>query len=443
MEGHAATDVIDLTFESVDDEVSEIPRAEFIDSTDIVKQELEEPVDISDEISGTPGEIERELAESVEQEAASTSSVARVNPRVTPEVAVPDRTGPADIAAEDGIPRDVPAAFIPPRPIAPQRLSREQLIARDQELEAMLRDGIINFHASENQNPSSTTPQRSNNSNGPSAPTRTPPRISDEAEEAAAAAEFQKLKRKYELRKHRDQTTFSEDIDYQKACQAETNRIRLQKKKRAYAKREAQDAANDERVFCSDIERSPRNERTDFPPISPGGESDAPVPKRSKPNRANKIPLSALQESMRVGFDAGNANSKKSAKKERNRKEPSKKKVSADKVTKSKGKKVADRAPKKKGRPRRGPEISNIASLLNHNLIAEAQANQARPDAPGFTSTVRKNALAELIASMPADQQKLYGAERTALDKACRAFSGVQSIKAKVSFETIHMNLAY
>jgi hypothetical protein len=429
MESPPATNVIDLTLESDEDEISKIPCSDFIDSTDFVKKELEEAVGISDEITEIPREAEGEVVESIEEEGTSTFPVARVTPD---EAIVPEAVAPANTASEVGDPEDIPAAFIPPRPIAQPQLSLPELIARDQQLEAMIRDGINLFHTSQNQNPPSTTPQRSIISNGPSTPTRTSAHINDEAADSAASLEFQKFKKKYEGRKQRAQTTLSEDIEYLKAFQAEENHCRLQKKKRAYVERQAQDAADDERLFFSDIERSPGNERTDFPAISPGGQSDTPAPKKAKPNRANKIPMSALQESMRVGFDAGNARSKKkSAKKERKRKEPSKKKVSADKITKSKGKNDADKAPKKKGRPRKGPEISNIASLLNNDLIADAQANQAKPDVPGFTSTVRKNALAELIASMPADQQKLYGADRSALDKACRAFSGVQSIKAK------------
>ena len=132
---------------------------------------------------------------------------------------------------------------------------------------------------------------------------------------------------------------------------------------------------------------------------------------------------------MRVGFDASTARGrKKVAGKVCKRKEPAKKK--ADKITKLKTKKES--APRKKGgRPRKGPEISNIGSLLDHDLIAAAQANRDKPDQPTFTSHVRKDALKELIASMPTDQQKLYGADSNALNKACRSFSGVQSIKAR------------
>ena len=439
MEIAPTADTIDLTLDSDDDEVSEIPRTEFIDSA-LVKKELEEPVGLSDEILEIQRETERVIAQSVEKEVTSDSPGASENPRATSRATPTEAAGHEGFAtpitaAENGAQENVQeAAFIPPRPIAPPPLSREELIARDQQLDEMLRNGILNFHAHENQNanPPPATPQGSNNSDGQFTPWRTPIRINDQAEDVVAAAEFQKLKNKYESRKQRHQTSFSEDIEYDKACQAETNRIRLKQKKREYAEREARDKSNDEGLFCSDTERSLRDERTDFPAISPGGDSNAPAPKRVKPNRANKIPLSALQESMSVGFDAGNASSKKkSAKKERKRKDSSKKKVSGGKVTKSRGKKDSGKAPKKKGRPRKGPEISNFGSLLNHDLIAEAQANQAKPDAPEFTSTNRKNALAELIASMPADQQKLYGADRTALDKACRAFSSVQSIKAK------------
>jgi hypothetical protein len=438
MEDLPLTNVIDLTLDSDDDEVSEIPRTDFFEVTDFIKKESDEPAGISDDISEIEREDEREVTETIEMEGASTSAVTRVTPQTTPlatpEVAnVPDNVAPANTSAEASAPENVPVAYIPPRPIAARPLTLEELIARDQELDAMLRDGTINIHAYQNQNPQSTSPQQSNNANRPSTPTPTLPHINDQAADTAAAAEFQKLKKRYEARKQRAQTSFSEDIEYEKACQAEENRVRLQNKKRVYAEREAQEAANDERLFFSDIERSPGNGPSDFPAVSPGGDSDAPTPKRSKTNRVNKIPPSALQESMRIGLDAGNARSKKSAKRECKQKDPAKKKVSIDKVQKSKGKKDGGKAPKKKGRPHKGPEITNIGSLLNNDLIADAQANQDRPGAPGFTSDTRKDALKELIASMPADQQKLYTADRTAIDKACRSFSGVQSIKARGS----------
>lgn len=429
--------MINLTLESDDDQISEIPRPEFVQATDFVKKESPEPTDILDKISETEKEAERDAFESIEAEGTSTPAIARVTPQVNPEATLEEATivnvvTSANTSAEAIALENNSVAFIPPRPAAVQ-LSREELIARDKELEAMLRDGIINFHASQEQNPPSTTLQRPDDRNHPSMQTPIPPYSSDEATDAAAAANFQILNKRYDVRKRRAETTFSEDIEYEKACRAEEDRLRLQKRKRIYAERAAQEAANDERLFFSDIERSPANGPSDFPAVSPGSDSETPTSKRPKMNRANKIPPSALQESMRVGFEAENSRSKKSARKQRKRKDPAKK-VSTDMVKKPKGKKDEDKVTKKKaGRPRKGPEITNIASLLNHSIIADAQANYDRPGAPGFSSNRRKEALKELIASMPADQQKLYTADSTAIDKACRSFSGVQSIKARGS----------
>jgi hypothetical protein len=430
----AKTNMIDLTVESDGDEVSEIPFNEFFEATLLVKKEPKEPAGILDKISETDREAERDVFESIETEGISASAIARVTPRVNPEAtlseaAVVHNVTSANISAEAIALENNSTVFIPPRPAAIQ-LSREELIARDKELDLMLRNGIITLRASQDQNGLSITPQQSNNRNYPSPHPPTPSYINDQDADAAAAANFQQLKQLYETRERRAVTTFSEDIEYEKACQAEENRIRLQKKKRTYAEQEAQETANDERLFFSDIENAPTNGPSDFPVVSSGSDSEAPTSKRAKINRPNKIPSSALEESMRIGFEAEKSRSKGSAKKRRKRKDSANKKASTDMVKKLKGKKDVQKA-RKKGRPRKGPEITNLASLLTHNLIADAQANQDRPGAPVFTSNRRKDALKELIASMPADQQKLYTADRTALDKACRSFSGVQSIKAK------------
>src|SRR5271168_3674552 len=127
--------VIDLTLDSDDDEISEIPRNESTDSTDFIKKEPEEPVAFSDEISG---EVEREADEQVVQgieEGPGASTIERVIPRVTSqatpeEAAVMEDGALAGTVAQAGVPTNIPAAFIPPRPIATRPLSREELIAR-------------------------------------------------------------------------------------------------------------------------------------------------------------------------------------------------------------------------------------------------------------------------------------------------------------------------
>ncbi|HEU0049188.1 MAG TPA: hypothetical protein VFQ43_16475, partial [Nitrososphaera sp.] len=354
------------------------------------------------------------------------------NPEATPEEAtLASDINSANPSAKASVQENNSIAFIPPRPTTTQ-LSREEYIARDKELEALLREGVISFYASQEQNPPSSAPQKSNDKSCQSTHTSPPSPSSDQAADAAAAASFQKLKNQYEVRKRRADTTFSEDIEYEKACQAEEARLRLWEKKQMYAEREAQGATDDERLFFSDVELPPANGPSDFPAVSPGSDREAPASKRPKVNRPNKIPTLALQESMSVGFEAENSRRKKSAK-NRHRNKDRTKKVSPDMVQKSKNKKNKEKVTKKRGRPRRGPEMANIGSLIGHNLIADAQANQDKPGAPGFTSARRKDALKELIASMPTDQQKIYTADKTAIDKACRSFSGDKSIKANGS----------
>jgi hypothetical protein len=431
--------VINLTVDSDEDQISEILHTGIVQATDFVTtkpEEPKEPTGILDTISETERDAERDAFGSIETGGSSASAVAQtllqVNPEATPEeTTLASDVNSANPSAKASVLENNAIAFIPPRPTAIQ-LSREEYIARDKELEALLREGVISFYASQEQNPPSTAPQKSNDKNSPSTHTSPPSPISDQSTDAAAAARFQKLKKQYEVRKRRADTTFSEDIEYEKACQEEEARLRLREKKQMYAEREAQGAADDERLFFSDIEPSPANGPSDFPAISPDSDREAPASKRPKVNRPNKIPTLALQESMSVGFEAENSRRKKSAKNRHQNKDRTKK-VSRDRVQKSKNKKNKDKATNKRGRSRRGPEIANIDSLIGHNLIADAQANQGKPGAPGFTSSRRKDALKELIASMPTDQQKLYTADKTAIDKACRSFSGQQSIKAKGS----------
>jgi hypothetical protein len=158
--GPLVADVIDLTLNSDDNEISEIPRNGFSDSIDSIKKEPEEPVTFTDEISEFPREVEREADKQVVQsmeEGPGASTIERVIPRVTPraipeEAAVVEDGALADTVAQASVPADIPATFIPPRPIATRPLSREELVARDQELENQLRNGIAEFHASLNIN---------------------------------------------------------------------------------------------------------------------------------------------------------------------------------------------------------------------------------------------------------------------------------------------------
>jgi hypothetical protein len=88
-------DVIDLTLNSDDDEISEIPRNKFSDSIDSIKKEPEELVAFSDEISEFPREVEREADKQVVQsmeEGPGASTIERVIPRVTPRAITEEAT---------------------------------------------------------------------------------------------------------------------------------------------------------------------------------------------------------------------------------------------------------------------------------------------------------------------------------------------------------------
>jgi hypothetical protein len=152
--------------------------------------------------------------------------------------------------------------------------------------------------------------------------------------------------------------------------------------------------------------------------------SDQEPPKKRKTTKAhrkqNRIPAQELRDSIAVGMEAEIARDKKCKKK--STKAPAKKDA---KSNKAKGKE-----PKKRGRPKKGPQMTNIKSLYNINVIDAATANRDKDAQPGFNSTVKATALSELIASIPEEERKTATADKNALLDATKKFSGYRAMKA-------------
>jgi SNF2-related domain len=245
--------------------------------------------------------------------------------------------------------------------------------------------------------------------------------LGTDAEDDASAARFKFDKRNYERKKKRSLNTLEDDIVFSKARNAEEHRLKLKSSKRAY-----KDAEDDESLFIAE---------TSIPADLPEGEdSETPIaPKRRKLGRTNRIPESVLQDASQLGFAALEAEDRKRASKKRGLKGPAAKKESKGskaRISKSKDRST-DGVPKaKRGRPCKGPEMTNIETLFNNDIVSAAQANIGKAAQPGFTSTNKKNALAELIASIPEDERTTHNADKNALDKATKSFSGFASMKA-------------
>jgi SNF2 family DNA or RNA helicase len=252
--------------------------------------------------------------------------------------------------------------------------------------------------------------------------------LDTDAEDASAAARYTSLKRSYERKKKRGETSVEDDVAFSKARNEHDRQTKLKSKKRAYEKIDSE-YEDDDPLFLT--ERSlPAS--VDFG--EPEEDSEvAPAPKR-RGGRPNKIPESALRDATQIGLAALEADGPKSASRKRQPKAPGKNKAPKDpkpRTSKSKDKQKTNRAPKpKEGRKRKGPEMLNIQTLFNNDIVSAAQANVGKAAQPGFTSTNKRAALAELIASIPEAERTTHNADKNALDKATRSFTGHAAMKA-------------
>jgi SNF2 family DNA or RNA helicase len=455
MEEPPTDHVIDLTLDFDNDEVSEVPCNESTGPTDFIKKEPEEPVTFSDEISEFSQEVEREADSQVVQsieEGPSASTVERVIPRVTPqaiseEAAVVEDGALAGTVAQASvptdIPADIPAAFIPPRLIATRPLSREELIARDQELENQLRNGIAEFHASLNINvlvpAARETPQLSLAPEDGDTSWMLQAGEDEDAKEAEAAAEFAKHKKLYEQKKRREEATVEDDIEFAAAEAAEKRRLKRAKKievrMQQQVDRKSPASTDDEEMFFPERPPTIKHAGRKLSPEDDDNDVDpeprlVKKPKISQPRNKDKLTAQEIRESMKGGLEAGLAKEKKkSGRKPRKPTEKAPKK-SSPKSKAAKDKDEAGKVTKKRGRPRKGPIFSNIASLTNSNIIKDAQANAAKRDMPTFSAKDKSKALQELISSIPIAERHMVSSDKQAILDATRKFNGRGVVKS-------------
>ena len=442
--GPPAADVIDFTLDSDDNEISEIPHNEFSDST---KKEPEESVAFSDEISEFPREVEREADEQVDQsieEGPDASTIERVIPRVTPRTITEEATVMEDSAlavtiVQAGAPADIPAAFIPPRPIAARPLSREELIARDQELESQLRNGIAQFHASLNISaPVASvreTPQLSLTSENEDTSWMLQAGEDEDAKEAEAVAAFEKHKKMYEQKILCDEATAEDDIKFAAAEAAEKRRLKRAKKievrMQKQADRKSPASTDDEEMFVPEQPPSIKHPGRKLSPEDDDVDPESRLVKRPKISQLrnkNKLTAQEMRDSMNGGLEAGLAKEKKMS--GRKPRKPTEKKKSSPKSKAVKGKDEAGKVTKKRGRRRKGPIFSNIASLTNSNIIKDAQANAAKRDMPTFSAKDKSKALQELISSIPTAERHMVASDKQAILDATRKFNGHGVVKS-------------
>lgn len=255
-----------------------------------------------------------------------------------------------------------------------------------------------------------------------------PIELDTEAEDASAVARFKSYKKSYERKRKNGQNSVEDDIAFSKARNAEEHRLKLKSRKRAYENIDS-GVDDDDALFLS--------ERTLSTPMNNSIQeegSDTPAAPKRRRGRPNKIPESALQDATRIGYAALEAEGRKDASRKRQPKGTGKNKTPKSpksRVSKAKDKKTPEGGPKpKRGRKRKGPEMLNMETLFNNDIVSAAQANVGKAAQPGFTSTNKKTALAELIASIPESERTTHNADKNALDKATRSFTGHAAMKA-------------
>ena len=251
--------------------------------------------------------------------------------------------------------------------------------------------------------------------------------LDSDDEDARAATAFKNLKRRYEAKKKKGGNELEDDIEYRKAWNAEDERRRLRQSKQAY--QYAEDVQDENSMF---LPEKPVNQ--------PDGDDAA---------GQDEVEEFQLPESQRIMlakdvFDIEVTSEDEPEPQVRQQKQPArgrksrgtnKVKTGRGRVTKStRGKtntasrgRGSGRGGKKTGR--RGLDMIDTNQFFRHNIIEAATANRGQAEQPGFVSKNRKDALTELIASMPESQRDLHHGDKVDLDKAVKMFRGAGSLK--------------
>ncbi|MCJ1397913.1 hypothetical protein MMC11_001109 [Xylographa trunciseda] len=265
---------------------------------------------------------------------------------------------------------------------------------------------------------------------------------SDSDEDRAEA--FRQIKKNYDSRKKKHANTAEDEIMFMRAAKAENSRLGKIEKDQALQK--VQDEAdtnafflgNDEGLFVgeglhegSSLKRSFETTLETDLNVSDPEEADFLRQMRGKASSSpNKRQHHGVPETLDEdpGKD-GKSNARKAKAKPTDPTKPSKRKSST-----AKDKKVTQPSLKKKKTRKstayKGPSMTNFASLVGGDVMADAQANAGKRDQPTFTDHRKLQALNELVASLPAENRKIHLTDKNALLKATQRFNGHGAMKS-------------
>ncbi|KAF2658724.1 hypothetical protein K491DRAFT_689796 [Lophiostoma macrostomum CBS 122681] len=261
----------------------------------------------------------------------------------------------------------------------------------------------------------------------------------DDEADRKGALEYRRLKKHYEdIKRVRGSLTFKQDIEWMRVQKDED--ARKQKRKRDLLKAQEEDVEIG--LFPEDIQsRVEEDDEADSEHEAQNGprKRRKPEPPRKKVTHQSLADLEL--QSMMVQLEADGdlpakkrkshvdtAGSQSSTGASSRKPNAPKTKSKTSKSAKATGTK-AGKAPRKLAKQTRALQqaADQVGSLFRSNVF-EDQAAEDAADQPTFTSTNKKNALKELIASLP--DQKEARSEMAVLAAATRDFDGRGSAKA-------------
>lgn len=255
------------------------------------------------------------------------------------------------------------------------------------------------------------------------------PTADEEAmEDRRAIAEFERKKRPYdELKSKHGKLPFQQDVEYMQLCAAENAR----KRKRQLDSAKAQEDFDEKMSMFPSGRRASGNDGED----ADEGNGDNRRPRKRSMVDAE---LQRLQ-SMRVAFEnedsgteergssatgqPGPSSNRGGAKAKKGKAKTGPKKPGPKKLAAKGGRMTA------KKKKERDMAVRQASSLFNSDVFTQ-QANADAPEQPTFKSKVKDDALKELIASLPLDNQKQARGDMSTLLAATKDFDGVGACKS-------------
>ena len=262
--------------------------------------------------------------------------------------------------------------------------------------------------------------------------------VSDSNDEQAE--EFRKIKKNYLSRKKVKENTEEDNIIFLRAANAEKLRLSRTRNEQAYQK--DQDEADTLKFFSGQDES-----------LLKGAGLDE-VSSLKRPFGATSEAASGVFDPEKVVFSQQSMRHAGSYPNKRRRREDSELN-GRELITKAKGDAIKPAKPRKVKKPkvnhtedaqspakvkktkksttRQKPSITrmtNIASLVGRDVIADAQANTGKGNQPTFKEHRKAQALSELVASLPDKTRGIHTTDKKALLKATQSFNRQGAMKA-------------